>query len=51
VPGRSRRLYVPSPAVVALRPPGIAVTVAPAIGWPSFASLTTPWTSPLGTMS
>ena len=35
----------------AVRPPGWAVTVAPAIGSPSLASVTTPWTRPLGTGS
>jgi hypothetical protein len=49
VPGRSRSVYVPSLSVVAWRPPGAAVTRAPAMGRPLLESVTVPLTRPVGT--
>ena len=48
-PGRSRSAYVPSASVWVDRPLSSAATTAPAIGWPSLASVTVPWTRPVGT--
>ncbi len=40
---------MPVSSVSAVRPPGCAVTVAPTIGEPSLASVTTPVAMPVGT--
>ncbi len=48
-PGSSRSRYVPVSSVVAWRPPGDAVMVAPAIGAAVLVSVTTPVTMPVGT--